>query len=445
MNPEPNEVFQPEIRVKKLKLENFRGFEQLELEFHCDLTVLIGENGAGKTAILDCLAILLTVFQEELIKRERYLGEDINILDIKKDKFETTNEISLLVTPRGEEGERGEMNWDISFNNTKNNSPKTYPVLLIMEWAAITSQNLIYSKDSPSTAKRNFPVLIYYSISMAAFINFIDFKDARYNFETDILTIYDHALDKKAFNFTYFFEWYRWQENIEKQLGKNPTLDQVRQAIYSLLSDEHNQFANLAINWLNNPSGEMLIQKNATVLNINQLSSGEKTLLALVADLARRLAIANPHREQPLTGNGIVLIDEIDLHLHPRWQRHVIPRLRKTFPNCQFIVTTHSPLVLSQVKRENVVILENFQVVKNTPYTFGRDNNSILYELMAVKQRPDDMQKQLDKVYELLDDDNKAAAQKLLEQLSQDLGENDTTIIRAYHHLAFMDEADETD
>jgi len=68
----------------------------------------------------------------------------------------------------------------------------------------------------------------------------------------------------------------------------------------------------------------MIIYKNQTSLNINQLSSGEKTLLALVADLARRLAIANPHRENPLIGNGVVLIDEVDLHLHPRWHRNPV-------------------------------------------------------------------------------------------------------------------------
>ncbi|NJO16053.1 MAG: AAA family ATPase [Thioploca sp.] len=425
MNPETTEIFQPEIRIKKLKLENFRGFEQLELEFHQDLTVLIGENGAGKTAILDCLAIFLNIFLEEIIKRKKELENHIEILDIKQDTFETTDEISLLVE---HQQAIGEINYGITLTKDYEFS-LSRKIVIPWQW---------------KTTNRNLPILIYYPTSTAALINFIDFKDARYNFRTDILTIYDQALDKQAFNFTYFFEWYRWQENIEKQLDRNPTLDQVRQAIYSLLSDEHNQFANLAINWLNNPNGEMLIQKNATVLNINQLSAGEKTLLALVADLARRLAIANPYREQPLTGNGIVLIDEIDLHLHPRWQRHVIPRLRKIFPNCQFIVTTHSPLVLSQVKPENIVILENFQVVKNTPHTFGRDNNSILYELMNVKQRPDDMQKQLDKFYELLDDGNKIAAQELLKQLSQDLGEDDTAIVRAYHHLAFMDDTNET-
>lgn len=434
MNPESTEIFQPEIRIKKLKLENFRGFEQLELEFHQDLTVLIGDNGAGKTAILDCLAILLTVFQEQVIKRKKYLGEDINILDIKQDKFETTNEICLSLKDKQE---IGEMDWRINFTRNAH-SFKIYPDLLITLWDGITSRHLIYTENS--SAQKNFPILIYYSISMAAFINFIDFKEAKYNFETDILTTYDHALDKKAFNFTYFFEWYRWQENIEKQLGKNSTLDQVRQAIYSLLSDEHNQFANLAINWLNNPNGEMLIQKNATVLNINQLSSGEKTLLALVADLARRLAIANPHREQPLTGNGIVLIDEIELHLHPRWQRDIIPRLRKTFPNCQFIVTTHSLLVLSNIQPDNIIILENFTALPNKHHSFGREVNSVLADIMGVSPRLEEMQTRIDHCFNLIDKGELTQAKALLEELSKTLGSNDPDIVYGESLLNFMEE-----
>jgi predicted ATP-binding protein involved in virulence len=184
----------------------------------------------------------------------------------------------------------------------------------------------------------------------------------------------------------------------------------------------------------------MMICKGETPLNINQLSSGEKTLLTLVADLARRLAIANPHRENPLIGNGVVLIDEVDLHLHPRWQRALIPQLQKTFPNCQFIVTTHSPLVLSNISHKKVIILEDFQPVKITPHTFGRDNNSILYELMGVKQRPDEMQQQFDQVYELIDDDHLKKAKKLLTQLSKVVGFNDPDIAYGNSLINFMDD-----
>jgi len=422
------EIFQPEIRIKKLSMENFRGFENIELEFQSDLTVLIGENGAGKTAVLDCLASLLTVFQEHIqYQKEKSIDNLLCLSDIKQNAYETKNQIFLLL----EEAEIS-CNLDLNKNPEQSNSCFHY-------FNTIFISSII--GELHNTA--NLPLCVYYPASNAP-VNSIDFQNANDNFTTDIFSAYEDALDKKSFDFVNFFNWYKWQENIERQIGKNKVLDAVRDAIYNILSDEHNQFEKLSINWLNNPNGEMMICKGETPLNINQLSSGEKTLLALVADLARRLAIANPHRENPLMGNGVVLIDELDLHLHPRWQRAVVPQLQKTFPNCQFIVTTHSPLVLSNISHKNVIILEDFQPVKITPYTFGRDNNSILYELMGVKQRPDEMQQQFDKVYELIDDEKKCEAQTLLKELSKDLGENDIAIAQAYVSLDFMDIDDES-
>ena len=78
----------------------------------------------------------------------------------------------------------------------------------------------------------------------------------------------------------------------------------------------------------------------------------------MVGDLARRIAIANPALEDPLAGVGVVLIDEVDLHLHPGWQRHVVSALEETFPNCQFLVSTHSPQIVSHVAPERIWILE---------------------------------------------------------------------------------------
>ncbi len=412
-------TIKPEIKIKQVSIENFRGFENIKLEFQPDLTVLIGENGAGKTAVLDCLALLLRCFQEYI--------EDGNVsnlgqakffsVDIKQNFSRTNNSISLLL-----DGEK--IDFNISFAQEDHRLPHD---------CSISQHNDIFKK---------LPLVVYYPASNAP-VNTIDFG-ANSHFQTDTFSAYEGALDKKSFDFVNFFNWYKWQENIEKQIGENKALDAVRDAIYKILSDKDKQFDKLSINWLNNPNGEMIINKENTPLNINQLSSGEKTLLALVADLARRLAIANPHRENPLMGNGIVLIDEVDLHLHPRWQRKVVPQLQKTFPNCQFIVTTHSPLVLSSVPHKNVIILEDFQAVKITPHTFGRDNNSILYDLMGVKQRPEEIQQKLDKVYDLIDEEKKYEARTLLKELSKDLGENDVAIVQANVSLDFMDIDDET-
>ena len=154
----------------------------------------------------------------------------------------------------------------------------------------------------------------------------------------------------------------------------------------------------------------------------------------MIGDIARRLAIANPSLDNPLEGEGIVLIDEIELHLHPQWQRKIIPALKRTFPNCQFFITTHSPQVLSNIKRENIFILENFEIVKNTPHSYGRDSNSILYDLMNVTKRPEHSQKIIDQMFDLMekeDTNSLIQAKELLKQLEIMLGEEDTEIIRA--------------
>ena len=106
------------------------------------------------------------------------------------------------------------------------------------------------------------------------------------------------------------------------------------------------------------PHPHMRIEKDGKSFDLSQMSDGEKNMITLVGDIARRLAIANPSSSDPLKGDGIILIDEIDLHLHPKWQRLMIPQLTTIFPNCQFIITTHSPQVIGNTKPENIFILE---------------------------------------------------------------------------------------
>jgi len=419
----PVEIFQPEIRLQQLSFQNFRGFEQLEFEFKPDLTVFIGENGAGKTSILEGIAKLLIAFENQIRGEDSRDFKDLktvfDFLDIRKGSVESINRLFLSFAAH-------ELSCEIIFRK------KSAPVLGQCHFEGLNEFVRLFYSYKPF----NLPLLVYYPVSNAP-VNYIDFEEASDDFEIDSFTALDGALDN-SFDLIRFFSWYKWQQNIERQLGENKVLNAVRRVIYEMLSDDHNRFDKLSINWVKNPNGEMLIHKNEICLNINQLSSGEKMLLALVADLARRLALANPYRENPLLGNGVVLIDEMDLHLHPRRQRDVIPQLQETFPNCQFIVTTHSPLILSNLRRENVIILEDFKTAKNTPHTFGRDNNSILYELMGVKQRPAEMQEKLNKCYELIDNDQLEEAEACFKKLSEDLGPNDPDIVHGESVINFM-------
>lgn len=188
------------------------------------------------------------------------------------------------------------------------------------------------------------------------------------------------------------------------------------------------------------PSEELIVEKENQQLSFQSLSSGEKSLIAIVGDIARRLR--NVYWEKPLEGDGVVLIDEIEQHLHPAWQRTIIPNLRRTFPNIQFILTTHSPQVISTLHRENVFILDNFQLVKETPHTYGRDSNSILYDIFGIEKRPAEAKEEFAKLYRLMDDPEKIAeTADLLRDVEAKYGYYDEEVVRARGQFEFLNEA----
>jgi predicted ATP-binding protein involved in virulence len=182
----------------------------------------------------------------------------------------------------------------------------------------------------------------------------------------------------------------------------------------------------------------MTVEKNGEELIVSQLSDGEKCLLAMTGDLARRLSIANPSLKNPLEGHGVVLIDEVDLHLHPQLQRTIIQSLERTFPNCQFIITTHSPLVLSYLKKEQVFLLQDFKLVEKMPHTYGKDIGSILFDVMAVLDRPDDVKLRLSQCNRLIAEEKYDDANREIAKLEDLLGPNDPDILRAKSMLAFL-------
>jgi predicted ATP-binding protein involved in virulence len=135
-----------------------------------------------------------------------------------------------------------------------------------------------------------------------------------------------------------------------------------------------------------------VIKKDGKELLVGHLSDGEKCMLAMIGDLARRLAIANPTMDEPLKGEGIVLIDEIELHLHPTWQKMILSKLCKVFPNCQFIVSTHSPVVLSELQNGKIYELskqEDFLEAKAIESSNNYFLNDILREFFDVDLNKD--------------------------------------------------------
>ncbi|MFN6483896.1 MULTISPECIES: AAA family ATPase [unclassified Nostoc] len=455
------------MKVKRLKMQSFRGIGDLTLEFdETAPTVLIGINGVGKSSILDCLAILLTQLtgqiQDSLESLRFFITQDVT-----NGRDRTHNEITVFI-------ESQELIWSITqYQDVKNNHGKYIDLQIHIkrisdlqkeirknlqnykdvrfETFMIESENLrteiattirtTLREDLKTTIEKlnnqlatiadtNIPLAVYYPVNRAVIDMPLEISEVSSFKQVDA---YEQALTGGRIDFKTFFEWFRNREDLENERRRdNPhyrdkQLEAVRQAISSLIPE----FSNLRVE--RSPL-RMTVRKKGEELIVNQLSDGEKCLLAMVGDLARRLAIANPSLPDPLQGSGVVLIDEIELHLHPKWQREIIPALTRTFPNCQFIVTTHSPQVISQVKPEGIFILEKTDegvIAKKPESSFGRDSNRILEDLMGVPARPQEIKDRLHELFRLIDEGNLDGARQLSQEIADIIGQDEPELVKA--------------
>ena len=404
------------MKVKRLKMKSFRGLSDLTLEFDTDEpTVFIGINGVGKSSILECLAILLSWLIKR-IQTPNSNGRSFNEDDIKKGWKETHNEITISIN-----------DWEVVWSLTKVSKGRSQD----------TSSNLVGLKrvvdhihsQLDATSYAALPLAVYYPTNRAVLDIPLKIR-TRHSFEP--ITAYDEVLTGGKIDFRRFFEWFREREDLENELRLNDSdqyrdreLEAVRYAIENLLDG----FSNLRVR--RSPL-RMTVGKQGNELIVNQLSDGEKCLLALAGDLARRVAIANPNPDyNPLEGSGVVLIDEIELHLHPKWQRAIIPNLKKTFPNCQFIITTHSPQVISDLKWVHLLRSTSEGIAIERVPSFGKDSNRILETLMETPERPQPIKEDLRELFCLIDKGELGKARHLRQELAHRMGEEAPEFVRA--------------
>jgi predicted ATP-binding protein involved in virulence len=404
------------VKVKRLKMNSFRGISDLTLEFDTDEpTVFIGINGVGKSSILECLAILLSWLTKR-IQTPNSNGRSFNEDDIKNGCKETHNEITISIDDWG-------MVWSltkVSKGRSKDTSSNLGDLKTVVEHIHSQLDANFYAA---------LPLAVYYPTNRAVLDIPLKIR-TKHSFEQ--ITVYDEVLTGGQIGFRRFFEWFRDREDLENELRLNDSdqyrdrqLKAVRYAIANLLDG----WSNLRVR--RSPL-RMTVDKQGDELIVNQLSDGEKCLLALAGDLARRLAIANPNPDcNPLEGSGVVLIDEIELHLHPKWQRAIIPNLKKTFPNCQFIITTHSPQVISDLKWVHLLRSTSEGIAIERVPSFGKDSNRILETLMGTPERRQEIKEDLRELFRLIDKGELGKARQFRQELAHKMGEEDPEFVRA--------------
>ena len=424
------------MRVKNLKIKAYRGIRDIELDFDVnEPTVLIGINGSGKTSILNCLSVLLRVFTERIQspnnRIEAFDEQDITRL---ADISELYSEITLSYAIKDARLDAHALEDMTTFSCGL--SLQDFGLQPNNSLEDLTLISLRVSHQLRTNPKFNIPIIVFYPVNRALSIDLSHEYLKRRSAKYPQLEAYEDALLIKQTNFSMFSNWFKNREDIENEKRISESLDTrdlqleaVRNAISKFLPNCNG----LRIKRSPLPP-RMVINKMQQEFNIEQLSDGEQCLLALIGDLARRMAIANPGLGNPLDGTGIILIDEVELHLHPQWQRMIIPRLTKVFPNCQFIVTTHSPQVISDLKPESLHVLESTSTgisAKHPSVSLGRDSNYILEELMGTSERPIIFQKKLRRLFRLIEDDCLNEAKDLKKDLQAQMGDDESELEKA--------------
>jgi len=434
------------MHIEKLRMQNFRGFKDVTIDFPSNLAVFIGENGSGKSSIIDCLDNLLFELISRLLRVTRnaknFDAWGMNGFggnDISNDSQETINELTIFYSEFSQAFSRDiELLYYFAYPSSSEEPQKDFQR---SNFDDVENFKLFINSQINNNPNKSIPIIVCYSTKRAV----TNYSLSGSNplspnlAKLSQVNCYTDATNQYNIDFETFFVWFKNNEDLEQEIRLDDNfnyqdyqLNLVRKAITSILPD----YTDLKVK---RSRMQIVLKKQDHELVLNQLSDGEKNLLVMVADIARRLAIANPDpSKNALEGEGIILIDEIELHLHPQWQRDIIPRLTSTFLNCQFIVTTHSPQVLSNVKKENVFIVEDFQVYPADAHTFGRDSNSILSELMGVSERPEEIQNRLTECLYKIDDGQIDEAKIMLRELSELIGQNDSEIVKANTLISFL-------
>lgn len=417
------------MKLETLKFNNFRRFRQLQISFHPELTVLVARNGEGKTSILDAATIALSSFVGAF---DLGKSKAINHKDARYQRLQGQSDSEQVFPVRLQARVAGLQTPIIRELSAKGRTT-------IKDAAALTGLGKALMERVRALEPVALPLLAYYGSGRLWNIHKNISRKAVLSASR---TMGYEDCFSSASSFTQVQQWmtkatlavlqqksmdaYEGYTLADQMAGIQNTVDKVLHNEgwsgfhYSI---QHEELA--------------MTHSEMGVLPVSQLSDGVRAMVSLVADMAWRCAKLNPQMgaDASQKAEGIVLIDEVDMHLHPEWQQTVIQALREAFPRIQFIVTTHSPQVLSTIAAQCIRVLatetdasngqQSIQVHPVTRQTQGVASSNLLAEIMGTDPVPDiEIAKQLSDYQALIQQDleGSAEAQHLRVLLEQHFG-----------------------
>ena len=412
------------MRIDRLKLTNYRGFAEREFPLHPRFNLFVGENATGKTSILDALTIAM----------------DSWFLGMK------AGERSGSIIAR-------EVRFKTYFYEDSARFEPQYPSM-VQAFGLVMGENVSWTRDLAHLGGRTSTA----GAKELTWISSEAYGKVRDGVNVDLPLICSYGAerlwyetrhrDRKGDHFaksrpsrldgyrdctafeiqeTELLKWIQAEILLSQQKsGDTNALAVMKEALVNCVDDAQTvQF---------DPHLDDLIVGMAQhgPQLFHNLSAGQRIMVIMIGDMARRAVTLNPHMGRDVLKRiaGIVTIDELDLHIHPKWQRRVIHDLKRTFPNIQFVATTHSPQLIGEALPQEIRVLENWNV--STPdRSFGLDSNRVLEEVMHASPRNEETRALLSELSEAIDSENLVRAKELVSRVAAELGEADPEVTGA--------------
>lgn len=403
--------------LEKVHLQNYKAIEELDIDLKPGVNLLIGDNGAGKTSVLEGIAVVLGgmfvnvagVSTKNIIKDDvRMVIKPIGDSSTAIKYFEPALAGCMLHVTDEQDFTWNRIKEEVSAKHTKIDDKRV----------------CVWMKKLTNDLDSILPLVSFQSAARAWRVKRGDFgtelKKKLDDRRCGYIGCLDSSMDVKSIQ-----QWCLKQEVMISNKGTVREYEMFKNIVASFMK-EINELDEIPSIYYSSQFEELVYKDDKTEIPISKLSAGYQSLLWMIMDLAYRVCLLNPELESREQVTGIVLIDEIDLHLHPKWQWNVIEALRKTFAGVQFIIATHSPIVISAAKEANLILLDDAGEVNYLPDCYGYEVEDVLRYRQESVSRPKKVKSLVDEIENAIEDIDFDKAEVALKALKVTLGEDNS-------------------
>lgn len=427
------------MKINSIDIKNFRGFEEISVEFHPDFTLLIGDNASGKTSLLSAISIAMGIWHVSSKGKgwRNILPHEIRLTpETRGDRLSFEPSEPVVVAAQGEIG-GSPVKWE---RQIKKGGKRTTNA------NAKEAIELIEGEVARSDEGTVLPVLAFYGAGRSWIASNERLKHE--NGDTSKPSRWEayYGCLNERIRMKDLVNWFIRESASRDDNGRfRFGYEVVRYALTQCIPGAEN------VGFDYNRLEPIITMENGPVLFSN-LSDGQKSMAALVADIAIKAVTLNSHISPKERSNdpldklpdilkhtpGIVLIDELDVHLHPKWQRHVARDLCRVFPSIQFVCSSHSPQIIGELNAGQIRVLvegDAFELER----AMGLSSNQVLEELMGAKPRNEKTTALIRDVARLIEDDQFGQAKTQIRSLAGLVGERDPAVTESLSTISFLE------